>query len=107
MPESDDVAIALALTEEENTLATASNIELARRLAERPAVVYQEIAIEEGQSNLAITEVAQAAPEEPTPPHCLVCDRTDHLSEIQDVGHLCFSCLQHNFGAELDRLVFN
>ena len=129
----DDVALAQALMEEETTLATASTIELARKLAERPAPVYQEIALEEGQRNLAqaqaqvqvqqststaADEAATAPPEqqeaeqEPTslvvePRRCLTCDTAEHLSEIQDVGYLCFSCLQHNCGAELGRLVFS
>jgi hypothetical protein len=117
--ESQDAAIARAVAEEENTLATASTIELARRLAERHAIVYQEIVIEEGQRNIAQAQAQQtrtdaapaAAPgtpqEEPLPPHCLICDRADRLSEIDDVGHLCFSCLQHNSGAELEGLVFS
>jgi hypothetical protein len=49
--ESQDAAIAQALAEE-ITLATASNIELARRLAERPAIFYQEIVVEQGERNI-------------------------------------------------------
>lgn len=36
---------------------------------------------------------------------CLLCDKVDHLHEIPNVGTLCFTCLQHNNGAELERLV--
>jgi hypothetical protein len=111
--ESQDAAIAQALAEEEITLATASNIELARRLAERPAIVYQEIAFEQGQQNIAQARAQQAAmdaAQEPASvtqlPHCLICDRAGRLSEIESVGHLCFSCLQHNSGAELEGLAF-
>lgn len=114
---SQDAAIAQALAEEETTLATASNIELARRLAERPATLYQEIGFEQGRQNIAYTRAQQAAsdavqepasevPHAARPPHCLVCDRAERLSEIENVGHLCFSCLQHNSGAELEGLVF-
>jgi len=118
--ESHDAALAQALAEEEITLATASNIELARRLAERPTFVYQEIALEQGQENIARTQAQQASAdstqkpaedsppgEAPSLPHCVVCDRTEHLSKIPDVGHLCFSCLSHNSGAELEELAFS
>lgn len=116
--ESHDAALAQALAEEEITLATASDIELARRLAERPAFVYQEIALEQGQQNVARTQAQPASTDEaqkpaeearqeaPSLPHCLICDRAEHLSRIQDVGHLCFSCLSHNSGAELEGLAF-
>jgi hypothetical protein len=116
--ESHDAALAQALAEEEITLATASDIELARRLAERPAFVYQEIALEQGQQNVARTQAQpastddaqkpaeEARQEAPSLPRCLICDGAEHLSRIQDVGHLCFSCLSHNSGAELEGLAF-
>jgi hypothetical protein len=103
--ECQDAAIAQTLAEEEITLATASSIELARRLAERPAIVYQEIAFEQGRQNSieAAQEPALDPPKEtPPPPHCLLCNRAERLSEIEDVGHLCFTCLEHNSGAELE-----
>ena len=51
--ETLDAALAQALADEETTLATASTIELARSLAERLAIVYQEIAIAQGLQNIA------------------------------------------------------
>ena len=99
------------MADEETTLAAASTIELACSLAERPAIAYQEIAMAQGLQNIVEAQAQQTsdgALEEPAPrPHCLPCDRTDQLHEIKDVGHLCFSCLQHNSGAELERLAYN
>jgi hypothetical protein len=43
--ETLDAALAQALSDEETTLATASTIDLACSLAERPVIVYQEIAM--------------------------------------------------------------
>jgi hypothetical protein len=43
--ETLDAALAQALADEGTTLATASTIDLACSLAERPVIVYQEIAM--------------------------------------------------------------
>jgi hypothetical protein len=51
--EALDATLAQALVDEETTLATASTIELARSLAEHPTIVHQEIAMAQGQQNIA------------------------------------------------------
>lgn len=37
---------------------------------------------------------------------CLLCGRGDRLTDIPDLGVLCFTCIIHNQGAELERLAF-
>lgn len=115
--EDQDAALAHTLAEEEMALALAANIELARKLAERPAFVYQEIAWEQGQQKIAQAKAEQEAADaaqggtedeaEAVPPCCLLCNKAEHLSEIDDVGHLCFSCLYTNSGVELKGLAFS
>jgi hypothetical protein len=99
--ESHDTALAQALAEEETTFVTASNIEHARKLTQRPAFLYQEIVFGQGEQNVARAWPQQASTNEAQEPaedpaqeasslgHCLICDRAEHLSKIQDGGHLC------------------
>jgi hypothetical protein len=59
--EAPDTALAQALADEETTLAIASTIELARSLAERLAIAYQEVAMAQGLQNIAEAQAQQTS----------------------------------------------
>jgi hypothetical protein len=59
--EAQDAALAQSLADEETTLATASTIELTRSLAERPTIVYREIAMAQGLQNIAEAQAQQTS----------------------------------------------
>ncbi len=69
---------------------------------QRAASAEQPAKAEQNDPNAMTTAIQNPTPDQ----KCCLCDSKQHLRELPNLGVLCFSCMQHNMGVELERLAY-
>ena len=75
-----------------------------------PSVYAEQTALLEDIQSQRRAPVPEAAPQAPPPEQparqCAICLADERLKDITNVGTLCFTCMHHHMGAELERMAF-